>query len=217
MGNRNLRYQNGIIKRDAVRAVRARMRSDGSLETQSAVEVARRLGRPPRYVIDTNTMFAVLEYWGAETRRGIIELAHAQPALRLYLLDTVASEIRGSGTAYRQRLADAIVYNGSNPDAGVIRPLDSGTAKVGAIYSRILARRPEQAGPPSPSDRKDALIAAAAIAYDMTVLTRNERDFAAIAAREPALHYAAIDGGADADLRLGALILDRLAADFRRA
>lgn len=217
MGNRNHRYQNGIAKRDAVRAMRAALRGAGCLDPQREAEVTTRLGHAPRFLIDTNLMFAILGYWEAETRRAIVELANAQPALRLFILDVVASEIRGSGTTYRRRLQDAIVYNGSNPDVGVIRPLVSDTGKVGATLSRILASRSEHEGEPSPSDRKDALIAAAAIAYDMVVLTRNGKDFAAIAAREPGLRYAVIEGGEQADLRLGALILERLAAGFRRA
>jgi hypothetical protein len=213
MSNTNLRYRNGLAKREAVRAVRARMRTDGSLARASENSVVRTLGYRPHFVIDTNIVFTVIEYWGDELRKGLIELCHAQPTLRLYLLDTVASECRGS--TEKQALYDAIVYNGHNPEAGVIRPLRSDTTKVGAAMSRILAAWPERYGLPSASDRKDALIAAAAIAYDMTVLTRNRGDFADIASREPALRYLPLDGGMVADLRQGAQLLDRLADAFR--
>lgn len=213
MANTNLRYQNGLKKRSAVRAVRARMRSDGSLVPQRPADVEKRLGYKPHYMLDTNLAFVVIEYWGDETRKGLIELAKAQDALRLFLLDIVDTECRG--TLEKQALYDSIVWNGHNPDVGVIRPLDSQTRKVGEIFSRIVASIPEQRGLPSASDRKDMLIAAAAIAYDMTVLTRNRKDFAAIAAREPALRFAALSGGEQADLMMGALILDRLADDFR--
>lgn len=213
MSNTNLRYRNGLVKRDAVRAIRATMLADGSLVRQRPDDVARRLGHKAHYMVDTNLMFTLIEYWGDETRKGVIELAAAQPALRLYLLDTVATECRG--TLAKQRLFDAIVWNGRNPGVGVVRPLNSRTTRIGAILSRILASRPEQQGAPSPSDRKDALIAAAAIAYDMTVLTRNRSDFEEIAVREPGLRIAALAGGPKADLFQGALLLDRLAADFR--
>ena len=213
MSNTNLRYRNGLAKRDAVRAVRARMRTDGSLVRASEGAAVRRLGYRPHFVLDTNIVFTVIEYWGDELRRGLIELCHAQPSLRLYLLDTVASECRGS--TEKQALYDAIVYNGHNAEVGVIRPLRSDTVKVGAAMSRILAAWPERHGLPSASDRKDALIAAAAIAYDMTVLTRNKSDFADISSREPTLHYLALDGGMVADLRQGAQLLDRLADAFR--
>jgi hypothetical protein len=213
MSNTNLRYQNGLAKRAAVRAVRARLRTDGSLVPQREADLVRRLGYRPSFIVDTNLIFTVIEYWGDQTRKGLIELCGAQPALRLYLLDTVASECRG--TLDKQALYDSIIFNGHNAAMGVIHPLRSDTARVGAAMSRILATWPERAGPPSPSDRKDALIAAAALAYDMTVLTRNRADFAQIAARESGLRYLAIAGGTKADLELGALLLKSLAAIFR--
>jgi hypothetical protein len=213
MSNTNLRYRNGLTKREAVRAVRARMRTDGTLARASEDAVVRRLGYRPHFVLDTNVVFTVIEYWGDELRRGLIELCHAQPFLRLYLLDTVASECRGS--TEKQSLYDAIIYNGRNAEVGVIRPLRSDNARVGAAMSRILAAWPERYGLPSASDRKDALIAAAALAYDMAVLTRNKGDFADIASREPTLRYLALDGGMVADLRQGAQLLDRLADAFR--
>jgi hypothetical protein len=213
MSNTNLRYRNGLAKRDAVREVRARMRTDGSLVRASEAQVLRTLGFRPRFILDTNIVFTVVEYWGDELRRGLIELCHAQPTLRIYLLDTVASECRGSDR--KQSLYDDIVYNGRNSEVGVIRPLRSDTAKVGAAMSRILAAWPERYGLPSASDRKDALIAAAAIAYDMAVLTRNRGDFADIASRESSLRYIALDGGMVADLRQGSQLLDNLARAFR--
>jgi len=213
MSNNNLRYQNGLAKRAAVRAVRARLRSDGSLTPVREADAIKRLGYRPAFIIDTNLMFTLIEYWGDETRKGLIELCHAQSALRLYLLDTVASECRG--TLEKQVLYDSIVYNGHNGGVGVIHPLRSDTAKVGLVLSRMLAAWPEHQGPPSSSDKKDALIAAAAVAYDMTVLTRNRVDFADLASREPGLRYLDVAGGTKADLELGALLLERLAALFR--
>ncbi len=213
MSNTNLRYRNGLSKRAAVREVRARMKTDGSLVPQRESDVVRRLGCRPAFVVDTNLIFTIIEYWGDETRKGLIELCHAQPALRLYLLDTVASECRGS--LDKQSLYDSIVYNGHNGEVGVVRPLRSDTTKVGTVMSRIIARWPERNGPPSASDRKDALIAAAAIAYDMTVLTRNRADFADIGSRERGLRFMSLAGGTKADLAQGALLLDGLAAIFR--
>jgi predicted nucleic acid-binding protein len=213
MSNNNLRYQNGLIKRDAVREVRARMRRDGSLLPQSEKTVLARLGYRPHYIIDTNVFFTIIEYWGADLRKGLIELCQMQGALRLYLLDTVASECRGSRE--KQRLYDEVVFNGQNPEVGVIYPLDSGLARVSELSSRIMTAYEQTLDHMTPSDKKDVLIAAAAIAYKMILLTRNKEDFVRIAKLAPELHFITLAGGEKADLAQGAELLERLAADFR--
>jgi hypothetical protein len=122
MSNRNLKYQNGLLKRDAVRAVRAWMREAGALEPLPAAEVVARHAGKAHYIVDTNLLFTILEYWADELRHGLRELLLAQPALRLYLLDVVASECRGA-REQRQRLYDQVVFNGRNAELAIVHPL----------------------------------------------------------------------------------------------
>jgi predicted nucleic acid-binding protein len=206
MTNRNHKYQNGIAKREAIKVIRADLLQSGAFVPQSNDAVVARIGFHPRFIIDTNVMYGVIEYWMAPLRRAIRDLADAQPSLRLYLLDVVASECRGMKE--KRRLYDEIVWNGSNPDTGVIRPLDSHTREVARIHSDLLLHRPEPE-PLKPSDLKDYLIAATAIAYDMTVLTCNASDFATIAAIDQRLRYHAFEGPGATEHK-GELLLDYL-------
>lgn len=203
MSNSNRKYQNGLRKRTAVRALRARAQANGSLLPQPSAAVRARLGYAPHFILDTNVMFAVLEYWADELRRGLQELALAQPSLHLYLLDTVASECRGSRE--KQRLYDAIVFNGHNPGTGIIYPLRSDTGQAAEYVSAISAVLPAA----RPSDLKDAVIAGAALAQDMVVVTVNGADFLAIAARFPALRTLILRGSA-VEARGGELLLEAL-------
>lgn len=214
MSNRNLRYQNGMAKRAAVRQTWSKLRDDGVLLSRSASRGSAQEPANTRFTLDSMVIFLLTGYWGTELRQNVITLCRAQPGLRLFILDTVVSEVRGGGTAYHRRLADEIIFNGHNPEVGVVRPLRSDTAAIGRLTSRILASRPDNGHLPSPSDHKDALIAAASISYRLTLLTRNRDDFAAIAAREPGLRYVALEGGEANDLLLGAQLLEALAAPF---
>lgn len=187
MSNTNLKYQNGLTKRAAVRALRADFARKGVLVPKSERHVAARLGGNAHFIIDTNVMFALIEYWADELRRALRDLCAAQPSLRFYLLDTVASECRGS--LAKRKLYDEIVFSGSNRDKAVVYPLTAHPRKVDELVSRMVANQS-----PTASDLKDYLIAAAAVSYDMSVATANESDFAAIKAHEPRLRYLPIRG-----------------------
>jgi predicted nucleic acid-binding protein len=207
MSNQNLKYQNGLVKRAAVRALRAGFATDGALRRRSEEEVRARLGGKAHFIVDTNLVFALIEYWADELRHGLRELCAAQPTLRLYLLDTVASECRG--TLEKRARYDDIVYDGRNAERAFLYPLRAHSRTVDTITSALTAARP-----PSASDRKDYLIAAAAIAYDMSVVTANESDFAAIAALDPRLRYLPLRGER-VEARTGELFLAALAAIYR--
>jgi predicted nucleic acid-binding protein len=187
MANHNQKYQNGLTKRAAVRTLRAQFAASGVLVAKSESWVAGRLGGKARLVIDTNLMFALIEYWADELRVALRELCDAQPTLRLYLLDTVASECRGSQE--KRELYDEVVFNGRNKDRAFVYPLSTHTARSDAIVSALVA-----GARPSASDLKDYLIAGAAIGYDMAVVTANESDFAAIKVMDPRLRYLALRG-----------------------
>ena len=201
MANRNLKYRNGLLKRDLVRATWTQLVTAGALQPHAPRQAT-------SFALDTNLMFVVTEYWGEELRSALRALARAQPSLRLYVLDVVASEMRG--TRERQELYDAIVWNGHNADVAVIYPLRADRGTVPALASAL-----EAAWPTSkllkPSDRKDILIAAAASANGMTVLTANGADFARLALVLPGLRYLAIEGS---ELERGSHLLAAAAQPF---
>jgi hypothetical protein len=207
MANRNLKYRNGLKKRDAVRALRATFPVSGVLASKSEAEVEERLGGPPRLIVDTNLVFALIEYWADELRHGLRDLCAAQPTLRIYLLDTVVSECRGSQE--KKARYDDIVFNGHNAERAILYPLSAHTKVVDTVVSSLAA-----AMPPSASDLKDYLIAGAAIAYNMAVVTANESDFAHIAACDPRLRYLPLHGER-VEARMGELFLATLADIYR--
>ena len=207
MSNQNRKYQNGLTKRAAVRALRANFAAAGVLRRRSEGEVEKRLGGKAHFIVDTNLVFALIEYWADELRHGLRDLCAAQPTLRLYLLDTVASECRGAQE--KRARYDDIVFNGHNPERALLYPLSSHARTVDVVVSALTA-----AAPPSASDLKDYLIAGAAIAYDMSVVTANESDFAAIAARDPRLRYLPLRGE-HVEAKMGELFLEALMAIYR--
>ena len=206
MTNRNLKYRNGMEKRAAVRAVRARARSSGALTAKPEAAVAAALGFAPRFILDTNVFFAVIEYWADDLRAGLRDLVRAQPSLRLYLLDTVASECRGSQE--KRALYDSIVYSGRNAAAAAVHPLATRTRGVAQTASALAAARPQHRRR-TPSDLKDELIAACAVASGAAVVTCNGGDFAELAAVEPRLRFVALAGPA-VERRVGELLLSYL-------
>ena len=210
MTNRNLKYQNGLAKRSAVRDVRAQARTSGAFVRKSDQEAIAAIGFAPRFILDTNVFFSVIEYWADDLRSGLRDIARAQPSLRLYLLDTVASECRGS--LDKRALFDSIVFNGHNADVAVVHPLTTRTRRVADVASTIAAARPpDRRG--APSDLKDELIAAAALASDMTIITCNGSDFAEIALVEPRLRFHAFSG-AGVERHVGELLLGYLCSIY---
>lgn len=207
MANRNLKYRNGLLKRAAVRALRAEFAGAGVLSFKSERQVAERLGGKAHLIIDTNLMFALIEYWADELRQTLRQLCDAQPTLRLYLLDTVASECRGSQE--KRSLYDEVVFSGHNRDRAFVYPLSTHTARSDAVVSALVA-----GAQPSGSDLKDYLIAGAAIGYDMAVVTANEADFAAIKARDPRLRYLPLHGER-VEARMGELFVRALMSIYR--
>jgi len=200
MANTNKKYQNGLIKRAAVRTAWAQLRSNGVLTVRDDTFVHERLGYAPHFAIDTNIMFAVIEYWAADLRKALRALSAAQPSLRLYLLDVVASECRGS--LEKRALFDDIVFNPTRPTHGVIYPLSTQQRKVEEELSRLHSLLPTS----RPSDGKDYRIAAAASSFELSVITRNGADFERIRTQLPTLNYVALPT-TDAELRLGAELL----------
>lgn len=207
MANSNKKYQNGLIKRAAVRSAWAQLRSDGVLTLRDDSFVHERLGYAPHFAIDTNIMFVVIEYWAADLRKALRALSAAQPSLRLYLLDVVASECRGS--LEKRALFDDIVFNPSRSAHGVIYPLSTQQRKVEEELSRLHSLLPAT----RPSDGKDYRIAAAAFSFDLAVITRNGGDFERIGVQLPQLQYVALPT-TDAELRLGAELLKFLGSIY---
>ncbi|HSP30448.1 MAG TPA: hypothetical protein VLO13_00280 [Halomonas sp.] len=203
MTNSNKKYRNGLIKRDAVRKVWADLVARGVLTPRTEQFAQQRLGYAPHFAIDTNIMFAVIEYWAADLRKALRALASAQPSLRLYLLDVVASECRGS--LEKRALFDDIVFTPSRPEWGAIYPLSTQHRKVEDTLSSLQSQLPTN----RPSDTKDYRIGAAAEAFNLSVITRNGSDFAKIAELLPNLHYEALPT-TDAELRMGAEMLSFL-------
>ena len=208
MSNSNLKYRNGLAKRAAVRAAAAELRSAGAFQTRSLEYATARFGGRPGFILDTNLMFVVIEYWGDALRAELRELLHAQPTLRLHLLDVVSSECRGQAEA-RRRIWEEIVYDGRNGDRALLYALRSDTRAIEMLTSELRVTFP----PARPSDSKDAIIAAAAIGYDLGVVTRNTADFERYRVLHPELRVYGIDGRNE-ELAMNADLLRLLASGY---
>lgn len=211
MTNTNRKYLNGLRKRKAVRAVASELERRGAFEPQPERLVCKRLAWRPHFIIDTNVMFGLIEYWADDLRAHLRRLVDAQPSLRLFLLDVVATECRGS--LEKRSRYEEVVFNGRNERRAFVHPLSSQTSRISQLASSLVRDRQAE----KPSDLKDRLIASAAVEYDMAVLTCNMADFERLRIQQSQLRFVGLgEGGHEGAILMGSRILHYLGELYAR-
>jgi predicted nucleic acid-binding protein len=127
------------------------------------------------YVLDTNVVSELRKVSSGKAHRGVTEWAASVPTSNLYLSVITILELeqgvllverrdRRQGAALRQWLDSRVM----TAFAGRVLPVDT-----------EVARQCARLHVPDPRSERDALIAATALVHGMTIVTRNEDDFAA--------------------------------------
>lgn len=131
------------------------------------------------YVLDTNVVSELRKVGTGKAHRGVTEWAASIPSSSFYLSAITILELeqgvllverrdRPQGAALRRWLEARVIP----AFAGRVLPIDTD-----------VARQCARLHVPDPKSERDALIAATAQVHGMTVVTRNEDDFAACAVR----------------------------------
>ncbi|MGH9153545.1 MAG: type II toxin-antitoxin system VapC family toxin [Acidimicrobiales bacterium] len=125
------------------------------------------------FLLDTTTVSELRKVRGGKANPGVASWAEGAPSGRLFVSVITIHELE-HGVLLAER---------ADPDRGAVLRAWLDRSVAAAFAERVLpvdeavARRAAALHVPDPAPFRDALIGATAIAHDMTVVTRNARDF----------------------------------------